>query len=107
MPKMFIKVKDKKTKQWYFVQWSTISDEPNSLAVNNEKDFEALHHRLLASQFKNEPEWRFRLEDDLKTLKRHHCSNPHYTVNELLSASDEFKKIDDVVEYCKQNIKSF
>ena len=103
MPKMFIRVKDSKTKKAYYFQWSTISDEPNSEAVEID-DFVELHHELCASKFKNRCEWAKQFALDMIQLGKTNVSNPDYTRAELLSASDEYKTVKSLLEYCKANL---
>lgn len=106
MPKMFIKVKDKETKKVYFFEWSTISDEPNSEAVETD-DFVELHHELCASSFPDKKKWAETFARDMIQLGKSNVSNPDYTRGELMSCSDEYKTLESLVEYCKANLKKY
>lgn len=97
MPKMIIKVRDKIKKRSYYVQWSTISDSPEGYAVYTTVGV----MRLCEELGYDHKQARKNLES------RKHCTNINYTVGELLSASDEYRKIADVVEYCKENFNTF
>jgi len=104
MPKMFIKVEDVKEGRTYFFEWSTISDEPNSDAVEGEKDFETLHWTLKANLCKNKAEWKKLFKEDLANLNEGNVSNPDYTRKELLDCSDEYKTLKSLVAYAKANL---
>lgn len=89
MPKMYIKVKDSKTKKEYFMGWSTIIDEPNT-SIWDAKTF-------------NE---NVRLSDEEQTsLDKIRCSNPHYTVAELIDMSPEFNTQKQLIQYCIENVQ--
>jgi hypothetical protein len=100
MPKMFMRVKDSKTKKVYYFEWSTITDDVNSDVVDTD-GFIDLHHTLCASKFKTSAEWAEAFAKDMIQLGKTNVSNPDYTRAELLSASDEHKTVKSLVEYCK------
>ena len=102
MPKMFMKVKDSKTKKVYYFQWSTISDSPCSDAVET-NGFIGLHYQLCRSNFETSTEWAEAFAKDRIQLGKTNVSNPDYTRAELLTCSDDFKTVKSLVEYCKQN----
>ena len=89
MPRMYIKLKDSKTKKQFFMEWSTISDEPNS-PIWDEDTFK-----------KN-----VQLTDEEQTsLDKIRCSNPYYTVAELISISPEFNTQKQLLKYCIENVQ--
>ena len=85
MPKMYIKIQDKNTKKEYFMQWSTITDTPYS-DVMDEKTFKK--------------EFDLTEEEEIN-LDKTNCSNPFYTVAELVDCSNEFKNQKSLLQYCK------
>jgi hypothetical protein len=103
MPKMFMRVKDSKTKKVYYFQWSTISDDVNSDVVDADS-FDELHHQLSRSKFKTPQEWAEAFAKDRIQLGKTNVSNPDYTRAELLSASDEHKTVKSLLEFCKANV---
>ena len=90
MPRMFIKLDDKKKKTSYFFEWSTISDAPNSQVVEIE-DFEFMYHQLGYSDFIN----------DMQRLNKTGVSSPHYSLEELLEMSDDFDTEEKLLEFCR------
>ena len=78
MPKMFMRVQDKETKKVYYFEWSTISDEPNSEAVETD-DFVELHHELKASSFTDSGKWAKAFAQDMIQLGKTNVSSPDYT----------------------------
>jgi hypothetical protein len=100
---MFVKVQDKETKKVYYFEWSTVSDEPNSQAVETD-DFVELHHELRANNFKSRDEWAKGFAEDMSQLGKTNVSNPYYTRKELLECSDEYKTLKSLVEYAKANL---
>jgi hypothetical protein len=103
MPKMFIRVKDSQTKKTFYVQWSTISDSPCSDAVETD-NFDEFHHRICRSSFAQPDQWAEQFTRDRIQLSKTNVSNPDYTRKELLSASDDYRTVKSVVEYCKANL---
>ncbi len=103
MPKMFIRVKDSKTKKVYYFQWSTISDDVNSDVVDADS-FDELHHQLCRNNFKTANAWAEAFARDRIQLGKTNVSNPEYTRKELLACSDEYKTVKSLVEYCKANL---
>ena len=92
MPRMFISVEDKEESKTYFLEWSTISDLPNSKVVE-EKDFPDLYQRLgyYDSQFAG----------DLERLNETGVSSPHYTKEDLLECSDDIETEEQLLEFCR------
>ena len=105
MPRMFVKVEDKETKKVYYFEWSTVSDEPNSQAVETD-DFVELHHELRANG-KSRDEWAKSFAEDKIQLSKTNVSNPHYTRKELLECSDNYKTLKSLVEYAKANLITY
>jgi hypothetical protein len=84
MPKMFLKLEDKKRKKTFFVGWSTISDSVNSEIMDEE-------------YFKKNVTL---TEEEQKSLDETGCSNPYYTIKELLECSDDFPTKKSLINYC-------
>lgn len=103
MPKMFMRVKDSKTKKVYYFQWSTISDDVNSDVVDAD-GFDELHHKICRGNFSTPQEWAEAFARDRIQLGKTNVSNPNYTRAELLECSDEHKTVKSLVEYCKANL---
>jgi len=91
MPRMFISVQD--NDKTYFLEWSTISDAPNSQVVE-EKDFPDMYTRLGYSDFAG----------DLERLNETGVSSPHYTIEELLEMSDDIETEEELLEFCRTNL---
>lgn len=85
MPRMFIKLEDKKTKKEYFVGWSTISDSINSDVM----DAESFKKNVTLT------------DEQQKSLDETGCSNPYYTIDELIECSDDFPTKKSLLEYCR------
>jgi hypothetical protein len=85
MPRMFIKVENKKTKKEYFVGWSTISDSVNSDVM----DAESFKKNVTLT------------DEQQKSLDETGCSNPYYTIEELVDCSDDFPTMKALIEYCE------
>jgi hypothetical protein len=103
MPKMFMKVKDSKTKKVYYFQWSTISDSPCSDAVET-NGFIGLHYQLCRSNFETSTEWAEAFARDRIQLGKTNVSTPEYTRAELLACSDDHKTVKSLLEFCKANL---
>jgi hypothetical protein len=88
MPKMFIKFTDKKTKKKYFVGWSTITDCVNTDVM----DSKTFKKTVMLT------------DEQQKSLDKTGCSNPNYTIRELIECSDEFRNRKDLLEYCKKSL---
>ena len=84
MPKMFLKLEDKKRKKTFFVGWSTISDSVSSEIMDEE-------------YFKKNVTL---TEEEQKSLDETGCSSPYYTIEELLSCSDDFPTKKSLINYC-------
>lgn len=106
MPRMFMKVKDKETDKVYYFEWSTVSDEPNSQAVETD-DFVELHHELRANRFKSRDEWAKSFAEDMSQLGATNVSHPDYTRKELLDCSDNYRTLKSLVEYAKANLITY
>ena len=102
MPKMFMRVKDSKTKKVYYFEWSTISDSPCSDAVDTD-GFIELHHMLEEHKYANKSEWAEAFALDMIQLGKTNVNNLLYARKELLACSDDYKTVKSLVEYCKQN----
>ena len=85
MPRMFIKVENKKTKKEYFVGWSTISDSVNSDVM----DAESFKKNITLT------------DEQQKSLDETGCSNPYYTVEELVECSNDFPTMKSLIDYCE------
>jgi len=103
---MFMKVEDVKEGKTYFFEWSTISDEPNSQAVETD-DFVELHYELRAKNFKSRDEWAKSFAEDMSQLGATNVSHPDYTRKELLDCSDEYRTVKSLVEYAKANLVEY
>ncbi|HLO91527.1 MAG TPA: hypothetical protein VK172_10225 [Lentimicrobium sp.] len=104
MPKMFIRVQDKKEKKEYFFEWSTIVDAPVSEVVEGKEQFKKLYHKERRGIFPSDEVYSHALVDVLERLTKRNISVPTYTRTELLSASDEFHTVKDLLKYCKENV---
>ena len=91
MPRMFIKLEDKKNKTAYFFEWSTISDSVNSQVVT-EDQFKFMYDQLGYTNY----------QEDLKNLNETGVSNPHYTLEELLECSDDFTSKRKLMVFCRE-----
>ncbi len=86
MPRMYLKLEDKRRKKTFFVGWSTVTDTVNS-DVMDAKAFEE----------------NVRLTDEQReSLEKTGCSHPHYTISELLNCSDDFPTRKSLMKYCNQ-----
>jgi hypothetical protein len=102
MPKMFMRVKDSKTKKVYYFQWSTISDDVNS-DVTDADGFVELHYKLTGHNYPNRNIWAEVFALNMIQLSKFNVSTLAYTRAELLACSDEHKTVKSLVEYCKTN----
>lgn len=104
MPKMFMRVKDNKSKEVYYFQWSTITDEPNSEVVNA-NDFVELHYALESEKYATGDDgWAEQFANDMIQLSKTNVSTPDYTRAVLLACSDNYKTVKSLVEYCRTNL---
>lgn len=91
MPRMFIEIQDEKKDATYFLEWSTISDAPNSQVVDNLVDFEDMYYKLGYQDFSG----------DIQRLHEMGVSSPYYTLDELLECSDDIETREQLIEFCR------